>query len=248
MSTHDDPPTVDLYLRLSDLRMDDLNAAGEAKGLVEHERVLRERAQAYRWTVGEVIVENDMTGGRPKPASAFKRRKVVLPDGSTGWRVLRPGFRRLLERLRTGKAQAVLAVDLDRTVRDPRDLEDLIDIVQETGANARSVSGSLRFTDGGTDAEVTLARVMVTMANKASRDTARRVSAARLRQAINGEYGGGRRPYGFCAGPPRVPEGGRWQDFGCAWHGGRGCRGGVSVIPEEAAVIVDCSHRLLQGV
>jgi site-specific DNA recombinase len=119
MSTPDGPPIVDLYLRLSDLRLEDLNAAGAAKGLVEHERVLRERAEAYRWTVGEVIVENDMSGGKPKPASAFKRRKVVLPDGSTGWRVIRPGFRRLLDGLRTGKAQAVLAVDLDRAVRDP---------------------------------------------------------------------------------------------------------------------------------
>jgi len=228
--------------------MDDLNAAGAAKGLVEHERVLRERAEAYRWRVGEVIVENDMSGGRPKPASAFKRRKVVLPDGSTGWRVLRPGFRRLLDRLRSGKAQAVLAVDLDRAVRDPRDLEDLIDVVQETGANARSVSGSLRFTDGGSDAEITLARVMVTMANKASRDTARRVSAARLRQAINGEYGGGRRPYGFCAGPPRMPDGARSEESPCPWHEGRDCRAGITPIPAETAVIVDCSHRLLQGV
>jgi len=248
MTTHDAPPIVDLYLRLPALRMEDLNAHGEAKGLVEHERVLRDRAHAHRWTVGEVIVENDMTGGKPKPASAYKRRKVVLPDGSTAWRVIRPGFRKLLDRLRNRKSQAVLAVDLDRTVRDPRDLEDLIDIVQETGANARSLSGSLRFTDGGTDAEITLARVMVTMANKASRDTARRVSAARLRQAINGEYGGGRRPYGFCAGPPRVPDGGRSEDYPCPWHDGRDCHAGISVIPEEAAVIFDCSHRLLQGV
>jgi hypothetical protein len=248
MSADGGPVVVDLYLRFSDLRVEDLNAAGEARGLVEHERVLRGRAEGYRWRVGEVIVENDMSGGKPKPASAFKRRKVVLPDGSTGWRVIRPGFRRLLERLRTGKAQAVLAIDLDRAVRDPRDLEDLIDVVQETGANARSVSGSLRFTDGGTDAEITLARVMVTMANKASRDTARRVSAARLRQAITGEFGGGRRPYGFCAGPPRVPEGGRVQDYLCSWHGGRDCRAGITAIAAETAVIVECSQRLLQGV
>ncbi len=79
MTTHDAPTIVDLYVRLSDLRMEDLNADGEAKGLVEHERVLRERADAHRWTVGEVIVENDMTGGKPKPASAYKRRKVVTP-------------------------------------------------------------------------------------------------------------------------------------------------------------------------
>jgi len=159
-------PVVDLYLRLSDLRVEDLDGDGAAKGLVEHERVLRERAAALGWPVGQVIVENDMSGGRPKPASAFKRRKVVLADGSTAMRVIRPGFRRLLDRLRSGKSQAVLTVDLDRVVRDPRDLEDLIDVVQERRADVASLTGSLRFTRGGDDAEITLARVMVTMANK----------------------------------------------------------------------------------
>src|SRR5260370_42659387 len=95
--------TCDLYPRLSDLRDTDLNGDGEAKGLVEHERLLRDRARVLGWPVGQVIVENDMSSGRPKPASAFKRRKVTLPDGSTKWRVIRPGFRLLLDRLRTGK-------------------------------------------------------------------------------------------------------------------------------------------------
>ncbi|MDG4834001.1 recombinase family protein [Solwaraspora sp. WMMD1047] len=188
-----------------------------------------------------------MAGGKPKPASAFKRRKVRLPDGSTVLRVIRPGFRRLLDRLRSGQSQAVLAVDLDRTVRDPRDLEDMIDVMQEVRANAQSLSGSLRFTDGGTDAEITLARVMVTMGNKSSRDTSRRVSAERLRQAMNGQWGGGRRPFGFCSGPPQV-GGGDPQTYVCAWHGGRDCVAGVTRIDSECGLIADWSQRVLEGV
>ena len=38
-------------------------------------------------------------------------------------------------------------------------------------ANVLLLSGSLTLTDGGTDSEVTTARIMVTMANKASRLT-----------------------------------------------------------------------------
>ncbi|WP_305036210.1 recombinase family protein [Micromonospora sp. Llam0] len=231
---------------MSDLRVEDLNSDGESKGLVEHERLLRDRAGQLGWTVGEVIVENDMANGKPKPASAFKRRKIRLPDGSTVLRVIRPGFTRLLDRVRGRRSQAVLAVDLDRAVRDPRDLEDMIDAVQETGANAQSLSGSLRFTDGGTDSEITLARVMVTMANKASRDTGRRVRGERLRQAMHGQWGGGRRPFGFCGGPPPVGTGDPGQ-YVCSWHGGRDCQSGVTRVEVEASVIEDCSQRLLQG-
>ncbi|GLZ01711.1 recombinase family protein [Actinoplanes sp. NBRC 103695] len=239
---------ADLYLRLSDLRADDLYEDDQSKGLVEHERQLRERAARLHWTVGEVIIENDMRGGRPQPASAYKRRKVRLPDGTTALRVIRPGFRRLIKRIRTNKSNAVLTVDLDRVVRDPRDLEDLIDVVQERRANVQSITGSLRFTDGGDDAEITLARVMVTMANKSSRDTARRVSAARLRQALHGEFGGGTRPFGFCLGPPKLPQGSTSDEHPCPWHGGRACKAGITPIASETSIVVDCTERALQGV
>lgn len=211
---------ADIYLRFSDMRTDDLNDDGKGKGLVEHERVLTEFLARLGWVRGQVIVENDMTGGKPKPASAYKRKKVTMPDGSTVLRVIRPGFRRLLDRLASGQSSGFVTVDLDRAMRDPRDLEDLIDIVHQRRANVRSMTGSLQFTDGGTDSEITLARVMVTMANKASRDTARRVSAARQRQARNGEYGGGPRPYGFEAD-------------------------GVTVIPAEAKAVLGMAEAVM---
>jgi DNA invertase Pin-like site-specific DNA recombinase len=90
----------------------------------------------------------------------------------------------------------VLAEDLDRACRDPRDLKDLIDACEQHRASARSLSGSLTLTDGGTDAEITMARMMVTMANKSSRDTSRRVPDARERLAGQ-SYQGGKRPFGY---------------------------------------------------
>jgi site-specific DNA recombinase len=185
--------SADLYLRLSDFRDDD-------EGFSGRERKLRQRAAELGWTVGRLVVENDLMpnrNGRARPASAFKRKRIKTPGGKVEWRVIRPGFRSILDDLITGRAQALLAEDLDRVARDPRDLEDLIDAAATSGASARSLSGSLTLTDGGTDAEITMARIMVAVANKSSRDTSRRVAGRREEKAAQGRYGGGTRPFGY---------------------------------------------------
>lgn len=209
------------YVRLSELRRDDLDDDGNGKGNVDQIQRIKRRAKALGWKIIHMIVENDLSPGRGKNrnASAFKRRKIRLPDGRVEMRTVRPGFRQALDMLATGKADGFVALDLDRTVRDPRDLEDMIDVVEEHKVPVDSVTGSLKL---GSDADITMARVMVAVANKESRDKARRVAAARERQAVAGEYGGGRRPYGFAAD-------------------------GVTMRPEEALVIHDCSVRLVQG-
>ena len=186
-------PTCDLYLRLSDLRTEEAFDKRIAK--------LRALADAIGWEVFRVVIENDMTPGRDgkvRPASAFKRRKIKTPSGRVELRVVRPGFREVLDDITTGRVNGLLAEDLDRTVRDPRDLEDLLDACEMTGASARSLTGSLTLTNGGTEAERSMARVMVAMANKASADTARRVADGRERN-WGESYQGGPRPFGFVA-------------------------------------------------
>jgi site-specific DNA recombinase len=178
---------ADLYLRLSDGRREEALDGREAR--------LRAEAARLGWTVHRVVTENDVTeDGELKPASAFKRRKITTPSGKVEYRTVRPGFRSVLADIAAGVS--LLAEDLDRVCRDPRDLEDLIDACAASGTSARSLSGSLTFTDGGTDGEVTTARIMVTMANKSSRDTSRRVADARERLAGT-SYQGGRRPFGY---------------------------------------------------
>ena len=186
-------PTCDLYLRLSDLRTEEAFDKRIAK--------LRALADAIGWEVFRVVIENDMTpsrDGKVRPASAFKRRKIKTPSGRVELRVVRPGFREVLDDITTGRVNGLLAEDLDRTVRDPRDLEDLLDACEMTGASARSLTGSLTLTNGGTEAERSMARVMVAMANKASADTARRVADGRERN-WGESYQGGPRPFGFVA-------------------------------------------------
>ncbi|WP_081423178.1 recombinase family protein [Leifsonia xyli] len=51
----------------------------------------------------------------------------MLPSGEKVRRVIRPKFRTMLQLLANDGGDVLIAYDLDRAVRDPRDLEDLID-------------------------------------------------------------------------------------------------------------------------
>ncbi len=170
-----------VYVRISD------DKAENAAGVARQEQDCRALANREGWSVGEVYTEND--------TSAYKRRKVKLPDGSTSLRVVRPAFRWMLDDVASGRVNAVIGYDLDRIARDPRDLEDLIDLVETHKVPTRAVTGSLSLSD---DAGVTMARVMVAIANKSSRDTSRRVIRKQLEMAEQGKHkGGGIRSFGY---------------------------------------------------
>ena len=134
-------------------------------------------------------------------------------------RTIRPGFRWVLGEVTSGRAQGVLAEDLDRLLRQPRDGEDLLDAVQIAGATVRSLSESVTLTNGGTDNERMAARNLATTAAKASADTARRVAAGRTLRAGK-SYGGGIRPYGYRPDPDT-----------------RGYRRNLIMVEAEAAVV-----------
>jgi DNA invertase Pin-like site-specific DNA recombinase len=186
------PTRAILLVRISD------DKAGDAGGVGRQEVDGRSLADRLGWTIAEVIVENDV--------SAYKRRRIRLPDGTTALRTVRPGFRSVLDKLASGERDGLLAYDLDRTARDPRDLEDLIDVVESKNPRipVESVTGSLRLAN---DADVSMARIMVAIANKSSRDTARRVARKHEQLAAEGKPGGGGfRGYGFTAEGHAVVE------------------------------------------
>ncbi|GGK59849.1 hypothetical protein Ppa06_26430 [Planomonospora parontospora subsp. parontospora] len=204
------PTRAVALLRISD---DD---TGEAAGVERQGVDTRKLGGRLGWTIGpaetHVVVEND--------TSAFKRRKIRLPDGTTALRTVRPGFRRVLEMLASGEADGLLAYDLDRVARDPRDLEDLIDVVESRRVPTAAVTGSL---DLNTDAGIAQARIMVAIANKSSRDTSRRVVRALEELAEQGKWsGGGYRPYGY------EPD-------------------GTTIQEEEAAIVREMADRIISG-
>jgi DNA invertase Pin-like site-specific DNA recombinase/cell wall assembly regulator SMI1 len=157
---------VALYVRISS------DPGGLEKGVDRQEEDCRALAEALGWRVVRVFREND--------TSAYKQKTITLPSGERVRRVIRPMFREMLQLLARRGADAMIAYDLDRAVRDPRDLEDLIDTKVLTGFQVKSTTGSLRLEN---HADIAMARVLVAMANKSSADTARRVKRASQQQS-----------------------------------------------------------------
>ena len=81
-----------LLVRISD------DKANDQLGIARQEADCRALARQLGWEVLEVVPEND--------TSAFKRKRIQLPDGTTALRTVRPGFRRVLDMLSAGDEQA----------------------------------------------------------------------------------------------------------------------------------------------
>ena len=196
-----------LYVRISD------DPEGMEKGVDRQEADCRAQAESLGLSVVSVFREND--------TSAFKQRTITLPGGEKVRRVVRPKFRAMLRLLADGGADVLIAYDLDRAVRDPRDLEDLIDARVLHGFTVTSTTGSLRLDN---DADIAMARVLVAMANKSSADTARRVKRAARQQAVEGRWHGGRAPFGYVMGESTL-----------------------TIVPDDAALVREAAERVLAG-
>jgi DNA invertase Pin-like site-specific DNA recombinase len=132
--------------------------------------------------------------------TAFRRKRVVLPDGRAVFRVVRPILEGALNDLKRGHApngehlDGLIVYDIDRLTRDNRHLEDCIEVVQHFGRPIIDITGTLDLlTDNGR----TVARIVVATNNKQSADTARRVSRKHVALQQAGIPAGGRRPYGW---------------------------------------------------
>jgi site-specific DNA recombinase len=168
---------------------------------------------------------------RENNVSAFKRTRETLADGTLRYRNVRPTFQRMVDALWGGLASHVICYDLDRLFRDPRDLEDLIDLAEKKGVRFHSVThGDLNLNTGDGRA---MARVLAAMARKQSEDTARRVSRANEAGAVAGTWHGGRRPFGYDVVQNTDEQ-------------GRRTKGSKLVVNEaEADALRECARRLL---
>ncbi|WP_170981411.1 recombinase family protein [Nocardioides dongxiaopingii] len=195
-----------LLVRISDDR------EGQGAGVGRQQADAQALADRLGWPVVEIFTEND--------TSAYKRKRVTKADGTIEMRVDRPEFRRLLALIESGQIDGLVAYHLDRVARDPRDLEDLIDVVERARIPVESVTGSLRL---ATDSDITMARIGVAIANQSSRDASRRIRRKHEELATSGQFnGGGARRYGYE-------------------------RDGVTINEEEADVIRTCAGRVLAG-
>lgn len=170
------------YERISDDQEDE--ETGDRGAGVNRQRDAIEKLCAYRtsgasvWTIHRHYTDNDI--------SAYKD-------------IVRPEFENLLADLAAGIIEGIVVYDLDRLARRPKDLERVIEVYEKAAQAGRKLSFATSHDniDLSSPDGLTLARVMVAFANKASRDTARRVAAKHRSTALTGRPVGGTRPFGW---------------------------------------------------
>ena len=114
----------------------------------------------------------------------------------------RPGFRRLLEILAAGEADAVIVWHSDRLYRQPRDLEPLVDIVEKTGQKIHAVThGPL---DLSTPTGVMLARIMAAVNAQYVAHGIENMKDRKRRNREAGIQNGGPRTFGYQAVTPKA--------------------------------------------
>jgi site-specific DNA recombinase len=158
-----------IYCRISD----DREATG--LGVARQEADCRERADRLGWTVAGLYVDNDL--------SAYSGKH-------------RPEYRRMIDDLRAGVIDAVIAWHTDRLHRSPRELEEFIDICEGAGVAVETVKAGP--VDLSTPAGRAVARTLGAWARYESEHKAERNRRKALELAQAGKIGGGGpRPFGY---------------------------------------------------
>jgi site-specific DNA recombinase len=157
-----------LYTRISQ------DTEGKALGVQRQAKECRELARRRGWSVVEVYTDNDL--------SAYTGK-------------LRPAYQRLVEDIRAGTINAVIAWHPDRLHRSTRELLDFADMARETGCTVETVqSGDMNlFSPSGKAVAVTLSA----WSRYESEQKSERLKAKHRELAAAGKDAGGGRPFGY---------------------------------------------------
>ncbi|PBC77601.1 DNA invertase Pin-like site-specific DNA recombinase [Streptomyces sp. TLI_235] len=157
-----------IYCRLSS------DPTGRAANVQRQEADCRALAKELGWTVVDVHTDNDISAYAGKP---------------------RPGYRMLLQGIRTGQVDAVLAWHTDRLYRRLPDLEDLVKAVQERNVMIRTCKAGI--IDLSTASGIMTAEIQASVSKHEVAHLIERVKAAKDAAAAKGAYRGGPRPFGY---------------------------------------------------
>lgn len=134
----------------------------------------------------------------------------------------RPEYRRLIADIKAGLIDGVIVYNLDRLHRQPKELEEFIEVCRQAGID-RNLASCQGYVDLATHHGVLTARILGAVAAMESDDMSRRIQRRHEEIAQAGRpSGGGSRAYGF------------EQD-------------GLTVRESEAVVIRECVRRALAG-
>jgi site-specific DNA recombinase len=178
----DDPafasaPCMDVYARISQDQDD--NWEKTDRQVMDGLRLVESRP----WRLGKVLADNNV--------SAWKLRSAP-----------RPRWKELCERLSTGQADGVCVWHLDRLLRQPRDLEHLIDLAK-AGYRVASCHGEF---DLGDDGDRFVVRVQTASAVRESDALSRRQMRKMQERRDKGLLAPGARAFGFGGnGPDKQP-------------------------------------------
>ncbi len=127
---------------------------------------------------------------------------VVVDAGASAKTLDREGLARALGMLRTGKADALLVVKLDRLTRSVRDLGELVDTYFASGKAALlSVSEQI---DTRSAAGRLVLNVLASVGQWEREAIGERTAAAMAHKAAQGDYCGGAAPYGYAVEDGRL--------------------------------------------
>jgi len=171
-------PKTAIYARISDDR--DGTGLGVERQEIDCRRLAEERG------LGDVLIFTD------NDISAFSGKK-------------RPQYIEMMERIKAGEFENLIAWASDRLHRSPRELEDFIDTCEAMKINIYTVKAghyNLSSPDGRA-----MARILGTMARAESEKTSDRGRRKALEVALRGEnWGTGSRPFGYQEGSMVIEE------------------------------------------
>ena len=192
-TTRAETPTTAIYCRIS-------KDTQNRKGVDRQEEACRDLCRRQKWAIlPNAFEDNDIS------ASRYTRRK-------------RPAFLHLMEEVKAGHVERIVCFKLDRLYRQPRQLEELIDLA-EKGLRIVAVEGG--EVDLNTSQGRTMARVAIAMAAGESDSTSERLKHQKAQRRQEGLPNGGPRAVG-------------WKDL-------------THHHKAEAKVLVDAMDMLLQG-
>jgi site-specific DNA recombinase len=190
---------VAIYVRISK------DAQAKGLGVRDQEQDCRKLAERLGWIVYRVFVDNDIR------AAKYSNKP-------------RPAYLEMLQAMREGVVQAVLCWDVYRLVRQPKELEEFLDIAEASGiTRLGTVSGDY---DLSTPEGRFQARLWANIAANESEKTSQRHRRRQLQIAMDGQPNGGQRRYGY-----RHIEGANR----------------LEVVPDEAVIIREMAARVLAG-
>lgn len=170
-----------IYCRMSVVAADD-----DTEKVVDQERISRELAERLRWEISSEVGWPEANG-------------VYQDNNRSAWRKdkIRPGWEAMFADIEAGRINAAVIYHGDRLIRQPRDLERLIDMAEAKGVKLASPTG---MRDLGNRDDHFILRIEAAMACRESDNTSRRRKQQYIRWRREGKVrpgGRGGRAFGF---------------------------------------------------